>query len=74
VAVPVNLIAPGFGPLFFPSIAHKQTAQNVVLSIRFPLVAHFIILILSSGNQGLLKSDEQVNDLKEPCAHLWNIL
>ena len=50
--------------------AHEQTAQNGILSVRSALTAHFIKLLICSGNQGLLKSDERLSDLKEGIAQL----
>ena len=57
--------------LFYPYIAHEQTAQNLILSVcslRFPLCLkerH------RSQNEGSLKSEERLSDFKERCAQLW---
>ena len=46
-------------PLFFPYITHEQTAQNLILSVRSLLFTLFLKSLLSSRNQGSLKSEEQ---------------
>ena len=57
--------------LFYPYIAHEQTAQNLILSVRSSLFALFLIERHRSQNAGLLKSEERLSDFKERCAQLW---
>ena len=60
-----------FTALFCPYIAHERTAQN--LDYVSWLVALFLIERHRSLNEGSLKSEEQLSDFKEPCAHLCSI-
>ena len=60
-----------FTALFFPYIAHEQTAQNwdfvsLLIALRSILFEHHC-----SQNQGSLKREEQLRNLKEGCAQLW---
>ena len=48
-----------FTALFFPYIAHEQTAQNLILPVRSLLFALFLIERHRSQNQSSLKSEEQ---------------
>jgi len=48
-----------FTALFFPYIAHEQTAQYLILSVRSSLFALFLIERHRSQNHGSLKSEER---------------
>ena len=59
-----------FTALFYPYIAHKRTAQNLILSVRSLRFALFVKEHHRSQNQGTLKSKERLSDFKEQCAQL----
>ena len=63
-----------FTALFYPYIAHEQTVQNLILSLRSLRFALFVKERHRSQNEGLLKSEERLSDFKEQCAQLWNEL
>jgi len=44
-------------PLFVPSIAHEQIAQNANFAVRLLLFALFLTSLSRSRNQGSLKSE-----------------
>ena len=52
-----------FTALFYPYIAHEQTAQN--LDFVSSLVALILIERHRSQNKGLLKREERLSDFKE---------
>ena len=56
--------------LFCPYIAHEQTAQNLISSVRSLRFALFVKERHRSQNQGSRKSEEQLSDFKERCAQL----
>jgi len=58
-----------FIALFFPHIAHEQTAQNLILSVPLSLVALFLIECHRSQNQGSLKSEERLSDVPSTATH-----
>ena len=47
-----------FTVLFYPYIAHEQTAQNLILSVRSLRFALFVKERHCSQNEGSLKSEE----------------
>jgi len=55
-----------FTGLFFPYIAHEQTAQNLILSVRLSLFALFLIERHRSQNHALLKSEERFQRAMRP--------
>ena len=59
-------------PLFSPYIAHKSRANCSKFDFVTSLIlfALFLKSLIRSRNQGLLKSEEQLSDLKERCAQL----
>ena len=57
-----------FTALFYPHIAHEQTAQN--LDFVSSLVALILIECHRSQNKGSLKSEDRLSDFKERCAQL----
>ena len=57
--------------LFYPYIAHERTAQNLILSVRSLRFALCLKERHRSQNEGSLKSEERLSDLKERCAQLW---
>ena len=59
-----------FTALFYPYIAHEQTTQNLILSVRSSLFALILIERHRSQNHGSLKSKERLSDFKERCAQL----
>ena len=62
--MPISTI---FTALFYPYIAHEQTAQNLILSVRSALCLkerH------RSQNEGSLKSEERLSEFKERYAQL----
>ena len=59
-----------FTALSYPYIAHEQTAQNLILSVRSLRFALFVKERHRSQNQGSFKSEEQLSDFKERCAQL----
>ena len=59
-----------FTVLLYPYIAHEQTAQNLIFSVRLSLFALFLIERHHSQNHGSLKSEERLSDFKERCAQL----
>ena len=56
--------------LFCPYIAHEQTAQNLILSVRSLRFALCLKERHRSQNQGSLKSEERFSDFKERYAQL----
>ena len=56
--------------LFYPYIAHEWTAQNLILSVRSLRFALCVKERHRSQNEGSLKSEERLSDLKKRCAQL----